>query len=604
MNGFMIENGLLRSYWGPGGDVTVPEGVTRLELAVFRNCSKLISIRLPEGLETIDDRVFEGCANLTEVTLPQSLASLGRSVFDGCRSLKSIIFPAGITAIEDETFRHCENLAEVTLPKNLKSIGNSAFCGCRSLQSIVFPEGLEMVDIFAFRSCEQLTEVVLPQHLAVLGQYAFAGCSKLKNVVLPEGLECIKPGVFCECRSLQDVRFPKKLISIGEKAFRDCESLRGPMLPDSIQSIGEEAFAACKNLSTTLPGGLTELGKRAFCECRNLHGPLPSGLTKLGCGALRGCAGLADKDGFVIHGNTLFCYAGSSRETVIPESITYIDECAFQGAVRVHIPESVTGLDADAFYESDLIVYVRHWIPALTKALKHHVHVIAIVTEDEDQLSGRLKRAAKIGIAFWKDRDLSSEKAKKTMAWLSDNSASRDVMEAAFTMPEFMHFLCDHRLIKPKDLDAYLKEMQEWYVPEQKRRLLKYRDKISDAVEQVRKNREQQAEAAETERNKRSAARKTEDGIKGLRFVIQGPRLWRIRLETIKSHLERNGAFLDHTVTGKTDYLVRGNFSDDPLYSAKYRRAEELRVPIIWESDFYKMIGLDYKSYDQNGGDD
>ena len=605
LNDFVIENGVLKSYFGPGGDVTVPEGVTRLERAVFRNCSTLTSIRLPEGLKTIDGHVFEGCVNLKEVTLPKSLTTLGWYAFHDCRSLRHIVLPDSLTSIEYWTFQNCENLTEVTLPQNLKSIEPCAFISCRHLRNITFPEGLETIGDAAFRNCTSLHDVTLPQNLNSLGTQAFYGCETMKSVILPDKMERIGTEVFYKCHGLQDIRLPENLVSIGERAFYECKELTGLKLPDSIQSIGEEAFASCEKLSTTLPKNLTKLGKRAFCECRNLRGPLPTGLTKMGCGALRGCGGLADKDGFVIFGDTLCCYAGSSEEVTIPDRVTYIDECAFHGAVRVHIPESVTNLDLDAFYECDLIIYIHHWIPVLTKALKRRVHVIAIATEDEELLTGKLKRAAKISIAFCKKRDMNSEKAKEAMAWLSKNAASRDIMEIAFTMPEFMHFLCDHKLIRPKDLDTYLKEIQEWYVPEQKERLLKYQDEISEAVEQLRKKREKEADVAEAERKKRSAMRKPEDGIAGLRFVIQGPRLWKITMETIISHLEKNGAFLDNTVTGKTDYLVTGNFSlDDPLYSAKYRRAEELRVPIIPEHDFYKMIGLDYKSYDQNGCDD
>ena len=55
MNDFVIKNGMLTKYVGPGGDVIVPDNVV-----------------LPEGITSIGYRAFEECPNLTFVTLPGS----------------------------------------------------------------------------------------------------------------------------------------------------------------------------------------------------------------------------------------------------------------------------------------------------------------------------------------------------------------------------------------------------------------------------------------------------------------------------------------------------------------------------------------------------
>ena len=38
---FVIENGILKKYTGPGGDVTIPEGVTEIGSSAFDGCKKL-----------------------------------------------------------------------------------------------------------------------------------------------------------------------------------------------------------------------------------------------------------------------------------------------------------------------------------------------------------------------------------------------------------------------------------------------------------------------------------------------------------------------------------------------------------------------------------
>ena len=41
MNDFIIENGILTKYQGPGGDVVIPDGVTRIDSFAFSDCTCL-----------------------------------------------------------------------------------------------------------------------------------------------------------------------------------------------------------------------------------------------------------------------------------------------------------------------------------------------------------------------------------------------------------------------------------------------------------------------------------------------------------------------------------------------------------------------------------
>lgn len=48
MQDFVITKGVLKKYKGPGGDVTIPEGVTEIESSAFYGCKKL-TIHAPAG---------------------------------------------------------------------------------------------------------------------------------------------------------------------------------------------------------------------------------------------------------------------------------------------------------------------------------------------------------------------------------------------------------------------------------------------------------------------------------------------------------------------------------------------------------------------------
>ena len=58
--GFVIENGLLTKYEGPGGSVEIPEGVRSIGERAFASCLKLRKIRIPSGC-TLSADVFKDC---------------------------------------------------------------------------------------------------------------------------------------------------------------------------------------------------------------------------------------------------------------------------------------------------------------------------------------------------------------------------------------------------------------------------------------------------------------------------------------------------------------------------------------------------------------
>ena len=94
---FVIENGVLRDYKGPGGDVTIPEGVTKIGNWAFYDCTGLTSVTIPAGVTEIGWGAFYGCAKLTSVTIPEGVTEIERSAFDGCKKL-TIHAPAGSAA--------------------------------------------------------------------------------------------------------------------------------------------------------------------------------------------------------------------------------------------------------------------------------------------------------------------------------------------------------------------------------------------------------------------------------------------------------------------------------------------------------------------------
>ena len=74
-NDFIIENGVLKKYIGPGGDVVIPEGVTEIRGAAFEGCKTVSRVSIPSSVEFMGyergeewyQPVFAGCSSLREI---------------------------------------------------------------------------------------------------------------------------------------------------------------------------------------------------------------------------------------------------------------------------------------------------------------------------------------------------------------------------------------------------------------------------------------------------------------------------------------------------------------------------------------------------------
>ncbi len=220
---FVIKKGVLKKYKGPGGDITIPEGVTEIESSVFENCTGLTSVTIPEGVTVIGGWAFQGCANLTSVTIPESVTVIWGCAFFDCVKLTSVTIPASVTVIGACAFAGCEKLMEILVDK-----GNSVY---RDIDGILFkgdvliccpkgkegdvtiPEGVTKIEGQIFSGCKNLTSVTIPKGVTEIGAYAFSGCTGLQSVTIPESVKIIKENAFSGCKKLEP---PRELLR-GEK---------------------------------------------------------------------------------------------------------------------------------------------------------------------------------------------------------------------------------------------------------------------------------------------------------------------------------------------------------------------------------------------------
>lgn len=139
---FVIENGVLNRYKGAGGDVAVPEGVSKIGDTAFYGCTGLQSIMIPEGITEIETCGFCNCSGLKTVSLPSTLTKLGSSAFSGCSSLSSIVLPEACSEIGYKAFYECSSLKEIIVKGTITKVGEDAFTGCRSLTNVLLDPAL------------------------------------------------------------------------------------------------------------------------------------------------------------------------------------------------------------------------------------------------------------------------------------------------------------------------------------------------------------------------------------------------------------------------------------------------------------------------------
>ncbi len=299
-DGFIIQDGVLTGYEGPGGDVTIPKGVTSIGDNAFWDCDSLTSITLPAGLTSIGNRAFERCINLETIVIPDGVTGIGDYAFYCCSSLTGITIPEGVTSIGKDTFNECRSLTSVQLPKSVESIGDNAFIWCTSLKTITIPEGVTRIEFGAFDYCSSLTSIHIPASVTYIRSGAFGYCSSLERITVAEG------------NTVYDSR--NNCNAIIEKGTNNLlQGCSTTIIPESVESIGDYAFQGCSNLiSITVPANVGYIESYVFDHCSNLTNVnISDGVEKILFHAFGNCTKL---------------------ETImIPKSVTLIENNTFEG---------------------------------------------------------------------------------------------------------------------------------------------------------------------------------------------------------------------------------------------------------------------------------
>ena len=361
--------------------LTIPDTITSIGVAAFKQCTILSEVTIGRGVKEIPSEAFAS-TGLKTITIPNHITILGAGAFEKA-DLERVVFEenSSLLCIGASAFYDCV-IREIDIPASVLEIGrcafsgermkyalvrvgfaensllhtidNEAFAGCMALQSVQLPNSLRTIGAKAFAGCESFTETMIPAGVTSLGEGVFAYCSGLSSIEVAEGngvyhdidgvvytidnsrlcaypagrsegyylvktaVRTIMPYTFAGAMRLNDVGLPDGLAVIGEYALAE-SGLSSISLPTSLQEISRYAFYGCEYLSyLSMPDNLQRIGQYAFAGCWRLQTICFNETSTLA---------QLDRNAFALCGITDFR---------VPANVSSVSQGAFEGCVHLN----------------------------------------------------------------------------------------------------------------------------------------------------------------------------------------------------------------------------------------------------------------------------
>ena len=184
-NGFVIVKNRLWSYFGPGGAVTVPEGVTSIEEAAFYGNTRITSLVIPDSVKKIEEGAFRGCEELSALRLGGGATCIGKDAFSLCQKLTAVSIPKTVHTIGVSAFSQCEALGVLEIAEGVEDIGDYAFSHCKALTSVAVPTSVTCFGVGVFNGCSNLTQMIFPFHIRWAAHQTLNYLNNLQRLVMP-----------------------------------------------------------------------------------------------------------------------------------------------------------------------------------------------------------------------------------------------------------------------------------------------------------------------------------------------------------------------------------------------------------------------------------
>ena len=189
VNKIVIEEGATSignaAFYKVGGEVDIPEGVTRIGEYAFAG-SSIQNVILPNSIEIIEMGAFYA-SRIETVDIPENVHKISKQMFYQCRDLTFVQMNDGIEEIGMEAFSGCSKLTNITIPDRVTTIGTRAFAHS-GLVEIKMPRQLQKSGTCIVSFCDNLEKIEYPDSIKVIGNYLIAGFDdewpKLNSIII------------------------------------------------------------------------------------------------------------------------------------------------------------------------------------------------------------------------------------------------------------------------------------------------------------------------------------------------------------------------------------------------------------------------------------
>ncbi len=408
---FIIENGWLIEYTGPGGAVVVPDGVIVIGSGVFQdnpNVDKITSITLPDSVVELYDGAFRYCTGMKNIRLSKNLKIIGHWAFLNCSSLTNLTIPESVTHISESVFDGCVNLELLTLPPkfnpkngtnvhwgiNYKYFTKLATDGTKLVKVYLVDPDEDSMVANGFREndlplCKlelQADKITLaPKATYELRMNSHAKCDSwtssnpaVASVNHYGKITAKKPGtavitatiygtIFnCEVTVKSGVVSDQPSVTVlPDFVIEDgvlCE-YRGTetsiTIPDGVVKIGDEVFQNSKVTSVILSDTVTQIGAGAFENSSLKQIQMTENLKEIGAYAFSYCINLTSvtiPDSVTELGSGAFHFCRNLKNIRLSNSLKCLRTNTFDACEMLNnltIPESVEYLEKEVFGEYD-----------------------------------------------------------------------------------------------------------------------------------------------------------------------------------------------------------------------------------------------------------
>ena len=259
------------------------------------------------------------------------------------------------TTVPSFLFDGCIRMTSINLANTFKNINNNAFYVCRGLTSIDIPDSVTTIGKEAFYRCIGLTNIELSDSLTSIADSVFYECSSLTSIDIPDSVTSIGSSAFYSCTALKIVSIGKGLSEINQYAFNNCTHIEEFVVDDeneTFSSVDGVIFSKDKTYLKKCP-----VGKSGAYT-------IPNTVTTIDDFAFNGCSKLTSiviPDSVTTIKEQAFSQCYGLTSIVIPDSVTSIGDNAFSSCsfTSIVIPDSVTSIGRYAFYGCNSLTSVK-----------------------------------------------------------------------------------------------------------------------------------------------------------------------------------------------------------------------------------------------------